>query len=325
MLNSNFFKTITVSLILGTNVVCAGTMGPVCSPASVTVPCKYMGWDLGVDALYLQPSYGEALGYLGTTNDVNTGEITGMVKNNPKWTWGFKLEAAYHFNTGNDFNLNWYHLGKKTTEVNANNIIGFGQRSMDTNVAAITPQWDAVNIEFGQHVDFCLLKNIRFHGGAQYARIKTEKLNTNTVSILGDSNDEIMYSSSFGPRIGTDLLYAWDNGFSIYANTATAILVGTSKFNSLVQNSDFPEFGLTYHANKRSIIPELEAKLGINYTYTAGPGSLLLNLGYMWVNYFHAQPNMIHQGPGVPSNYATEVNFAVQGPYAGLKWVGKNS
>lgn len=324
MLNSSFFKTSTVSLILSTNLVFAGSMGPVCSPTSVTVPCKYVGWELGADALYLQPSYGDALGYLGTTNNRNTGAITGVVKNNPEWTWGFKLEAAYYFNTGNDLNLNWYHMGKRTFETNANNTVGFVQRSMTTDIAAITPQWDAVNIELGQHVDFGLLKNIRFHGGAQYARIKTDKLNTDTIYAPGDSNDERMYSSSFGPRVGTDLLYGWDNGLSIYANAATAILVGTSKFNSIIQNTTFPGSGLTYHANKRSIIPELEAKLGINYTYTTGPGSLLLNLGYMWVNYFHAQPNMIHRGPGVPFNYATEVNFAVQGPYAGLKWVGKN-
>lgn len=335
----NLKKTAVAVLAFGSSAVFAGTMGPVCAPGNVTVPCASQAWDFGAQALYLKPSYSAyqyglplvttstAAGVAVTNTDYNANN------NVNNWGWGFKIDGSYHFSTGNDVNVNWYHLDHTTNKSGLNVPLliesGTVTDSVDSYVASGTSKWDAVNVEFGQHAHFGEWKNIRFHGGVEYAHLQA---NTN-LAIAGRTIDTRNYPGAiygtqttskyngFGPRVGADYLYNWGNGFAMYANGASALLVGTQSFNSSVGSFvTQPATSLeTANGSATAVVPELEAKLGVKYTYAMAQGDLSLDAGWMWVNYF----NGLNAGPDESTSLVTnQSNFAVQGPFVGLKWVG---
>ena len=302
-------KLNAVVSIMASGLAFSGTMGSVCTPGNVTVPCATNSWGINASALYLQANYSGALSYLGSLS-------ADYVKNNPDWSWGFDIGASYYFNTGNDVSVNWYHIASPTTTRAADYIfdVPLVQSTFAADTTSIRPNWDAVNFEVGQIVNMGASKSVRFHGGFQYARIATD------LSYLGitggDFDTEEMQYSGFGPRLGVDLSYYFTPVFSVYAKTATAVLVGSSKTNSIRGTIAFPSPTVTY-INRTEVVPEVDLKLGLQYDYALTNNHLMADAGYMWVNYF----SPIEQLSATLTNYQSS-NFSLQGLYFGLKWVG---
>ncbi|MCA0402437.1 MAG: hypothetical protein LCH30_01435 [Proteobacteria bacterium] len=297
-----------------------GTMGPVCTPGNVTVPCETKQWDISADALYLKPVYSADRGF--AYNGTNT-----LVKTEPKWGWGFKLQGAYHFHTGNDISISWtrYH-----DNAHRNNLRGF------TNYAPLAlpyqlnqdNRFDQVNVVLGQHVDMSAYKKMRFFGGLQYAKIRVDETNrfvplpallriaTNSQEIDKFRNAEFY---GVGPTVGVDYAYMLWDGLSLTANSAISILYGTSRYN---QGYVFSPTGLVTNFGshtEKTLVPSFEGKLGLNYGYQIAEGILNIDAGYQVINYFDALQT---RGQiGLLSSKGSS-NFGLYGPYFGAKWVG---
>ncbi|KTD08009.1 Lpg1974 family pore-forming outer membrane protein [Legionella jamestowniensis] len=311
-LNRGMFAT----LMLGCSTLFAGSMGSVCIPGSVTVPCAWNGWDFGVKALYLKPAYDVDYGYRPYT--AFDGVTRHYVESDADWHWGFMLEGAYHFNTGNDLNLNWYHWDNKRNDYSYTGVFIPGFPAALFGTTRFEPEWDAVNLEFGQHVDFGQYKDIRFHAGVQFTHIEHE-IRASGYSTIIPATLPFAFTvdsqfNGFGPRVGSDMTYNVGNGLAIYGKGAAAILVGDAKFNAGITIPGL--VGRASNSSKTTIIPELEAKLGAKYGWVMTQGTLTIDAGWMVVNYFNANHFI-----SAFSSTNNESAFGLQGPYVGLNWL----
>lgn len=349
----NLKKTAVAVLAFGSSAVFAGTMGPVCTPGSVTVPCPRTAWDFGAQALYLQVSRPGVTDQGSIVNIIPQSET--FVKQGNKWGWGFQIEGSYHFNTGNDLNLSWYHLDKSSnrlatlgtgqdfidnTGFNFGGSGGAGTLALGGTGSSVSlndsDKWNAVNLEFGQHVDMGEFVNMRFHGGLTWAGIK------NSATISGSATGAFVAAgtapvagvgvrpgvaqtitnnltySGVGPRVGADLGYGWNNGLAMYAKGALGLLAGQSKFTRVSTIATGIPGVASVSGSQTVIAPELEAKLGATYTYAMAQGDLSLDIGWMFINYF----NVLNDASTFRFSGSRDSDFGLQGPFVGLKWVG---
>lgn len=304
---------------------------PTCVPGDVTVPCEAKKWDLGIQALYLRPVYDADRVYENVTSDHHYNHL------DTDWDWGFRLEGSYHFSTGNDITMNWTHYDNDHSQGGFNGALLTPIPQITFPVSADFSQeyqnkFDQVNLVFGQHVDMGMVKNARFYGGLQYADIRLDTQNNYVTpanllpifNLAGITSISAYRNADFngvGPVTGIDYSYDLSNSFSITANGAAAILYGTSRTSSGWIASN----GLMYrtlYGSKKAIVPELEAKLGVNYAHMAGEGVLNIQAGYQVMNYFNALQTspLITVAGVIPAVKNTD--YGLYGPYFGVKWIG---
>lgn len=315
------------TLIVGSGYAFAGTMGPACIPGSVTVPCESSAWDFGIQALYLKSLY--------NNNDfsaynIGSGSGTRIYDElNYDFEWGFRLEGSYHFGTGSDLNLNWtYWRDSNKLRLSPPT----ARAAIDLTASLLTrlyadAKFNAVNLEWGQHVNFGLHKNIRFHAGLQYAAMNSNLIISQTISgatgALAANNGTTSVTEkheldAFGPRLGADLSYDFNGGFSVYGNAAAALLAGSNKYTN---NAPFTDTSRPVRSSYTGLVPELEARVGARYTWGMAQGNLTVDAGYSVVNYFNA----FHKSDlllDVIQEVRNNIDFGLHGAYVGLKWVG---
>ena len=235
-----FKKTAIAALVLGFSGAASAAMyapapAPHCAAGNVTVPCERSAWDLGVDVLYAR------------SEDNQASTVAGF---RAKYGWGFRLEGSYHFGTGNDATLNWSHYNK-----------GSGVRQG----VLFRSQFDWVNFEIGQHVDFGENVDVRFFGGVEYVNVVDNAFGGPLIRVA----DPLVNGryTGFGPRAGATAKYDFGNGFGVYSDAAMGLVVGKARDRTNGQN--FYGSALT-----------TEAGIGVSYTHAMAQGDLTGRLGW---------------------------------------------
>jgi hypothetical protein len=125
-----------------------------------------------------------------------------------------------------------------------------------------------------------------------------------------------MTYNGFGLRTGFDLTHQINPMLSIYANGAASLLAGTTKsavtgVSNTLFNNLFNTYNGSDYSNRNLVVPELDAKAGINYHYCFNQNVLTADIGWLWANYFNVLDNSVNLS-----------NFGIQGLYFGLKYQG---
>lgn len=292
----------------------AGTMGAVCTPGNVMVPCEAKQWSFGMDALYLQTVTSGARAYGATLPNQ-------FVELNDDWDWGFRAEAAYKYNTGNDVSVSWLHYSN--TDQQAGVLVPslpLGFPSV-VETASSENRIDQVNAVAGQQVIANEANSMRFYAGLQYANIQ-HYINHDyaaTVPQLGLVSADIYDNADFkgvGPVIGMNYQYLLSPQFSVVADGSTALLYGATRLSTGAVLDPFHLVIAPGYNSKKITVPAFEAKLGVNYAHNMAQGSLNLQGGYRVVDYFNVLQSRTSTGAVVSADYA------LYGPYVGLKYVG---
>ncbi|STX28034.1 major outer membrane protein [Legionella beliardensis] len=312
----SYIKKTVIVFAVSTGMLYAGTMGgpiPICVPGNSIVPCATTSWDVSIDALYLKPAYGDDLIYHGVINDNLISHQ--IAKKSSEWNWGVKLAGAYHFNTGNDLSLNWYHFDQLINKTVSFNVPTLGIEIPITY--AIKPEWDALNLEFGQIINYEESKSFRLYGSIQYTRLAYEghinlpPLITRQAIKFLRASGEVKYHGA-GPRVGLNWYYNLREEFGLYADAALTLLIGDGKFYRTKYVND--NVVAIKRNSKNLIVPEFEGKAGAQLIYLIGPSYLSFNAGYMLVDFIS----------GINSGSSPHVKgiYLLSGAYIGAKWAG---
>jgi hypothetical protein len=339
---------------------------PVSNDVNVTAPDQSGMWSFGTTAVLMQPT-NPAFTYVdlessgGPPNNLAGADYTDNFQDvNQGYHWWFGADITYAFpGNGRDVTLAYEGLhGDDTNNIaespaeSANNTLYpvafslyYATAGIDFNTAKGESKttYDAGDLIFGQKLD--VGERIRLHPfvGLRYAYIDVKNIGT----YLGSDNgvgtpNNIMVQdtwestfSGIGPRLGSDAQVKLSQGFSVRARLGLSALIGSSspkyedRFTDTDNTPSSTNIYPTTHDSTTRVVPEIDGRLGLNYTYNFNSKVALgVEAGWQATEYINgismiAPPqdqSVVYGVKNDPSNSAlVNSNFGLQGPYARLQ------
>jgi hypothetical protein len=271
----------------------------------------------------------------------------------PDYHFGFDVDLDVIFHKANtNLMLNWEHFhssDSSSKKVASEDMLGpffeIGPNASPYNKAhgKVHFRFDEANVDYGLLVNFGDRMQANLFAGVSYAYIK-ETLTSKYFSPDDTYTRSIKVPSRFsgaGPQVGFNFSYRIIDGFHLTGDAAASLLVGSMK-NHTSYKSVSPELEplditppnkqSTRVTKRTQVVPGLEGKLGLAYSYTFRKHYMIsLEAGYEAQIYINALQS-VDMGSQVPLNSVTAAsvgvfartfqrslsNFALAGPYITL-------
>lgn len=292
-------------------------------------------WSVGLEALYMTPTNSD----FQYTSVVTTGVPTSTASNksvNNSSDWGGTIDVAYMFpGNSRDVKLSYTHLDmdnsstSNTYNTNASTLVspfgagvGAAANTIDGAKGSSDQNYNSVDLVFGQWVRIGDRLDLHPFGGLRYSSIDVDNKGsyTNSADATDYSYGKIKSDfSGIGPRAGLDAAVHVGSGISITGTVGASLLVGdidAKVSNNVYTNSALVDGSYSIKNNDSThVVPELDARLGVNYTYNFNPATALgVELGYQAVNYFDAVDTDFIDAT-TPNTVNNSEDFGYHGPY----------
>ena len=324
-------------------------MLPAAPPAvSVTIPQQMGSWQVGLEALYQKQANGD-FHYALSTDSVTVGTTTTAANSthttDAEYAWGGHIDLSYLFEgNGRDVRVGYTHhddtesdsklLSNLVTGTSLN-AIHFEGSTIVTPNAIFTEGWeqargksendyDAIDVTFGQKMDFGTKVTLHAFAGVRWAAIEND--DTANYSASNDASNitdaaRLKLNSDFqgiGPRAGMDGMVRLGGGFSAVGTVGASLLVGdfdqSFKFDQVENASGTVTADTTVFkiSDQTRVVPEMDMRLGLNYTRDYSSATVGLELGYEVVNYFDVKDNSL---VSYVDTAGSDSDFGMHGPY----------
>lgn len=318
------------------------------STISLKIPSLSSGFDINASILWLQPGGGNLLYSVLTTPFPLQSPSWQNEYIEPGFTPSFNIGAGYTFgDTGRDIQLNWTSMNSNDSAATFADVsigqfvpptyqVGPDGGFIEDSSSNVNFQYNTVNLDAGQYIQFGQHLLIRAFGGLNYTQIEENVSSYYTDHSEGFNVNQNIYSDyqGIGPRIGMRTNYDVGYGLGIVGQFAASILVGQQKTSTTyISNSPDLANENNYQTistdNSTLIIPAFDGKLGLSYTHPVDEGSLTVEAGYQGAIYMdaisQAYPGSVNVPiqTGVVDAYTMTTNqsdFSVNGPYVGIDW-----
>jgi hypothetical protein len=282
-------------------------------------------WSVGLEALYMQPTNSEF--QYAQSSDGSTPVSTRRNQNvDNGHDWGGTIDLAYMFpGSSRDVKLAYTHLNMddsdNTTAASGGTLFNpFDTTQSDAAYGKSQYDYDAIDLVFGQWIKIGDRVDLHPFGGLRYASVDMTDKGTYTQASGAYSTGKVSSDwSGIGPRAGIDGVVHVGSGVSFVGTVGASLLAGStdSKFyNTVFNDTGAITDGYSYKNDEGThVIPELDARLGINYTYSFNPATALgVELGYQTVNYFDVA-DKDRRDATTPNTINNSEDFGYHGPY----------